>query len=309
MKILYVLFLSVFVNVSCYSEKNDDKSIHYINFENLKKNKIYVRVLVNDSISGLFLLDNGSSNNTIDSTFFYQNFITENYKISNPHNFWWEECDGIFKFAIGLHTFSALHCSLRNLKTIHPDLNGILGIGAFKNKITFINFDSNKIAFADTAIIPADYYKIILCSLPSKNNHQNNYQRFISVDGFRNKQGENIDGKFLFDLGASGGLSAKHNFINKIKFNGEPLEKVATGQYMMIKEKFKSQTYIVDSLYLDGFILLKDVQIHKSFSEKMHGFDPLTLLEVGDGLLGIKILSQFNLIYDERNDILYLKSR
>ncbi|GHS86715.1 hypothetical protein FACS1894201_07700 [Bacteroidia bacterium] len=268
---------------------------------------IKIKAFVNDSIEGLFVLDNGSSTCTLDSAFFYDNFDTSQYKIWKKHrSLWFEYGIGDIKFSIGDHVFSTQHSF--TIKNLHEQGRaGIIGIEAFQDKVTVINFDENRIAFLDSFTIPSDYHKIRLYSPHPDTMKYLKHSKYIEVSGFKDIKNEELTGQFLFDLGSSGGgLSSTHKFFKKIQ---KDTSKITMGYSKLVQSqsKFNNQTYYMDSLYFDSQIKLCDVPIAIKFHPNDRAYDPLDQLKYGDGLLGLKILSQFNLIYDAPNDLLYVK--
>jgi hypothetical protein len=285
---------------SCNNVNSSQKDVDYITFETTKSGHILLNVIINDSINGKFMLDNGSDCCTFDSTFFYDNFDKTKFKIWKQHpSLWFEYGEGSMNISTEHHSFSIKkEFSIQNFKN---KISGIIGSEMFKNKITVINFDDNKIAFVDSCSIPEDYFTIKLLSPFIDSFPYLNHMKYIRISGFESSKGQRVSSDFLFDMGASGGLSAKHSFFKTIKHD---ISRVDTVRSKTINTKYPTMNHIYyfDSLFLDTLIPIYNVDVSVS-----HKIDPLEALRYGDGLLGMNILSKFNLIYDDTHNLLYIK--
>jgi hypothetical protein len=290
----------------CCCQTVSDRDANFQDFILSKSKLISVNTVVNDLHEGVFVLDNGSNECTLDSAFFYDNFDVSKYKIWKQHrNLKYELGTGKIKFSIGNHSFSIQDTfTIRNLK--RQGVSGLIGFVAFKNQITIINFDENKIAFVDTFDIPSDYHKISLYSPHSHSLTYLNHLKYIYISGFQDVKGKNITGHFLFDLGSTFGISSKHKFFNIIQKDTSRVD-IGYMQTVHTPKPNERRTYYIDSLYIDSCIKIQNVPINITIFALDPKIDIMADLRYGDGLLGLKILSNFNLIYDAPNDVLYIK--
>jgi hypothetical protein len=308
MKTFSYLFILSFIAVICCScyDVPPPKNINYITFDTSKSGHILLNATIDDSINGKFMLDNGSEGCTFDSSFFYDHFNMSKFKIRKQHStLWFEYGDGTMNISTGEHSFAVQKTfMIENLSK--KKISGIIGSEIFKNKITIINFDDNKIAFVDSCPILDGYFTIKLLSPFVDSFPYLNHMKYIRISGFEYTKGENICSDFLFDMGASGGLSAKHSFFKTIQ---KDISRVDTGRSKTINTKVQTERliYYFDTLFIDTLIPIYDVDVDISFLNIDHNVDPLDALRYGSGLLGIDIISKFNLIYDEPNDLLYIK--
>jgi hypothetical protein len=308
MKVHFYLFILSLISIVFYScnDTLPKKNIDYITFETSKSGYILLNATIDDSINGKFMLDNGSEGCTFDSTFFYENFDKTKFKIWKQHpTLWFEYGEATMNISIGDHSFTIQKTfMIENLSK--KKIAGIIGSEIFKNKTTIINFDDHKIAFIDSCQISDEYHTIKLLSPFVDSLPYLNHLKFIRISGFESTKGMDICSDFLFDLGAGGGLSSKHTFFKSIK---KDISRVDTGRSKTINTIVPTNRliYYFDSLFIDSLIPIYDVDMDISFFEDSHNLDPLESLRYGNGLLGIGILSKFNLIYDEPNNLLYIK--
>ena len=297
--IIIVAFFSFSCNGSNTVDNNPDDSIVYEMLSAGDSAILFVtKACINDSVYGEFILDTGynSEKMIFDSTFFYNHVDTTNLVRVKPKykQFYWQAFyEGEVNIRIADHSFKVTKIEVTNRYRDNYMGIGLIGAGAFLNKMTIIDFDKNRIAFVDTLRIDSSYTAIPL--YPPRERHKDNgTQKFVEIDGFVDNKGEKQQGRFLFDTGSwVTGLRLKMDFEKSL---GLPLENAVI--------KKNDLMWRIDSLFIDS-IQINKVPVRRT--HKPQRFDRYDALAGGDGLLGMPLIKRFNIILDYKNDILYLK--
>jgi hypothetical protein len=266
---------------------------------------ITVCATIDKSEPGNFALDSGLSGIIVDSVFFHNNIDTTNLReINTSRQIYWNKCyEGDVRVTIGTHTFCCKKIEVRNQRSMsnysveNYYLDGVIGEGAFINKITMVDFDKSQICFADMGAIDSSY--IALPLLPAKEQTSTNpNQKYIEVNGFTNNQGEKVSGNFLFSTGTcSSDIILKSIFGSGIALGEHP-----SISYSKMNYGKEDWVYWVKFLHIGS--IQTNLYVRKLKSEDR---DILDELKGGDGIIGMGVLRKYNFIADYKNNILYLK--
>lgn len=257
-----------------------------------------------NEVAGMGAIDTGHSNEiVIDSTFFFEKILpTGKFQYSPPPfkmYYWRAYYTGNLIVNFGKYQVNISKFEVYNLKRLYeiPIFDALMGEDVFENKITIIDYDKNKIAFVDTLSIDNTYIALPMHT-PRKSTQYN--QKFIKIDGFKEKSGNTKSGFFLLDFGTSGGgIILKRDFAKDLSLDIKKADILPSFHNLYGKD----YRWRVDSLKT-GNLMLNNVPVRKT---KYAGFDRLDALEGGDGLLGLALLKRFNMILDYKNNILYIK--
>ncbi len=177
--------------------------------------------------------------------------------------------------------------------TTNVPLDGVIGFDILNNFVTAINFDNKKISLfnavkdVDTTGYQCIPFEFINGDIPHINA------------SIKLPNGELLSGKVMFDLGAAISLlitadfNKYHSIKQKVKVN-------SAGSGMGIGLSFRSEQATVDA------VLIKQLSI--SMVPLILVSDPESKGADGYmGILGIDIISRFNLIMDYANKRIYMK--
>lgn len=300
--------IALLLSLVCHSQNSPNNSselTYYKLVENPLKTVI-VKAKIGDSMEGKFVLDSGMSGcAVIDTDFFLKNVDASKLRKEKPVHKFANDCTfyyGDIKITIGNHTASFKKIRVEKLRKdiLDNDLVGCIGDNMFVDKITVIDFDENKIAFTDSLKIDSSY--IAIPFIKAKINDEWNMNRkFLEINGFTDNNKKKIKGIFMFDTGCEvSGIVMKQVLAKKI---------ISKNTCLTEKEGIFSNSYYnyesmwrVDSLQL-GNINIKRVPLRTtkfSYGETLDKF-------AYDGILGLAVLRQFNIIADYKHNIFYIK--
>jgi hypothetical protein len=299
-KILLLSILSTTV-ISSFSENIHSTIVYYPILED-SLHTFIVKASINNTDSALFVLDTGTTGGriTLDSAFFFDNKIdkTNIHVVSSKlRRFYWDQYyEGDISVSIGSRTVKAREIYVRNrIHSYHSkkdDPVGVIGSEFFRDKMTIIDFENNRIAFVDSLPDVSDYDTLHFLPPRGKITPPIKDQKFVQINGFKNKQGKTCSARLLFDTGSSvTGLLFKGSYANTIRLP-QKVDQVETHY----------PRYYLDSLTF-GNKLLYHVPVRRTQGI----YDIYEHLGGGDGLLGIPLMKRFNFILDYKNDILYYK--
>jgi len=320
LKNLLFIFLFHFLLYSCTEQNNTtiskDLEISYYPMKEVSK-RMVVRVSCNGSEEEYFMLDSGHASDLImlDSAYFYESVnanelepVKQKYRMA----FWWST---FYKGKVNVNIAGKSFCidSAKVEVTTqfqeknryrYPRILGLLGVDAFLDKITILNFKENLIGFTDMLNTDFDINNFIVVDLVqartiTETNKDYNY-RFISIDGFKTTDGNKKKGLFLLDTGCSTDLVMKSSFGKDLKYEKQESRKsgFTYGAYEWV---WRSDTLILG----DGF---KTNNIEVSVCKLPPDQDKLEILAGGDGVIGLSFLKRFDMvIFDFINNKLYLK--
>jgi hypothetical protein len=301
MKRLFILFfLPLFINNSqgASSEKNINDTVLYQRLVDNPYNLIVIEACINNENSGNFVLDTGMGNNIIiDSTFFYNNIDTTNLvRVKPDFKMWYWQAfyKGELNIAFGNCTISTNKIEVRNNNMYKfgkdRNLTGLIDVRAFRNKITYVDFDNERIAFSDTLIADSSYTAIPM-KPPRVLSDVNPYQRFIEIGGFTNKSGQKKHGLFLLDTGHwRTGIQLKRGYAKNL-MKGK------------LTDKEDCWMWRIDNMNI-GKITINKVPVRFVKEDLADRYDALS---GGDGVSGMVLIKRFNLIIDYKENILYIK--
>jgi hypothetical protein len=98
------------------------------------------------------------------------------------------------------------------------------------------------------------------------------------------------------------------NDYKKIKRNPKEIHEKKTSSMQHAASPLDNRVWYSDSLSLDGQIYVKNIFTRVSYFSIDTLSDPLCILDKQcDGILGLRFLSYFNFVFDEKNNLLYVK--
>jgi hypothetical protein len=302
---LTCLFLIFHINCSALNlfQKNN-----VIPFE-LQGNYIILKAVVNnftiDTVR--FLFDTGATGASIDSEFVSRNNIKiikiTTFNIGATGKLSKVKCIKVNSFRLQGDNYlkESSEFSIANLKKFKKlNIQGIIGYDLLKNYCTSINYDNKTIEFmplGSTIKNETDYIKI--------NFHLLSYIPIpklpITIKTFSD---EEFNGDVLFDTGADLNLLLNKTFLreNNLKEKLNTSSKLDTG-ITINNQIMRFEQGKLKLLSLSNF-QLKDVDV--SLPDKnTNVFSPNKII----GIIGVKVITQFNFIIDYSTKTLYLKSR
>ena len=275
---------------------------------------LYLHPIVNDSIRGVFLFDSGANGLILDEKFSKENKIpiikAKELKGENKYSYGVGEGRLKYNFAKEINLkFDGkdfLEKEVRVMKldslfseVLKHEINGIIGYDLFsKFKIT-IDFDNEKITL-DKSL---------------EEERLNNFQKIKYKKEYRKpmvdvvlelENQKQLDCKLIFDMGAGQSISlsnrksTKENLFHKIK----DLE-CETSNVAGIGGHSQSCYGVIKSLKIGKQIELSSIAIELGKDSK----GALGNHKMYDGLLGMEIIKNFNIIIDQENQFIYLQKR
>jgi len=299
-----------------YESLNDENNIWSPLIQNTD-NFLVVRGTINNTECNIMIDTGGNEMGIIkmDSAFFYSTMDTTglilNKNIGN-RSIMSIVYSGEIQVKISGIIFSAREIDIRKQRFSYfrEGDNYVAVIGKlFYDKIMAVDFDEQKLAFADSLVFDTlNYTKTsmhppkIITSIQDKGNKVDNQnEKYIEVCGFIDKKGKKIAGRFLFDTGSIKPLILKSDIGKKLK-TPEVYEKFADP----FENKEALWVWRADTLNI-GDINFSNVEINQALFGMAPGYPFLDLLEGGDGLMGMELIKRFNFIADFKNNVLYLK--
>jgi len=170
-------------------------------------------------------------------------------------------------------------------------INGLLGSDFFQDQVVWIDYDKERITFYESSsfVIPNGYVAIPLIIKDNKM-----YSTMLVSQG----QGKPAEAKMLIDTGAE--LAAWLRVHDNIRL---PSKKIYGYIGQGLNGEIKGHLGRVPRLYFGGHSLHNPVV---SFPDSACIADIMQDIE-RDGTVGSQILSRFNLIFDEPNELLYIR--
>lgn len=188
-------------------------------------------------------------------------------------------------FSLPLKTIALLNQSVGLiLENARYDVSAIVGLDLFENYILKFDFiDKNMIV---CNILPDEVRGFQFIKLFRDSVHIEKFRnlRRVNVDGFKLQNGETVSGTFFVDLGAHATIMNSNSRLYK---------------------EMDIQSTVVDKKSWAAK-LISLTELHKGVD--IHRGDPKTFEEMGvDGVIGMDFLTQFDLIFDYQNNMMYLK--
>ena len=317
--LLGLLIYFVLPNKETIQENKNDieiDTITYCNLIDINSNRIVVNGTIINAEGNILIDTGGNENGTIimDSSFFYNNVDTSNLVLNKKEMM--KHIVGYYSgeipIKIGDISFIAKNILILDSKFSMFDENSnyIAIIGKlFYDKTMRVNFDDNRMTFADSLIFDTlGYTKLhlypprrITGKDPKKNEALNENEKYIEIDGFIDKKENRKKGLFLFDTGCNRSLILKSHF-------GKTLKKPE--QYEWFCEPYEKREALwvwkADNLNISNFII-DSVNVEQSLFGLCPGFFSIDMLEGGDGIIGMEIIKKFNFIADFKNNVIYFK--
>jgi hypothetical protein len=287
---LFVLFI-IILFYSCNKEEAKKEVYPF----QLIDNRVCVRINFNDSVSGLFLLDNeAQGSNYIDSLFLKKAGIkTDSQLLKLPFMI----CNKSFE-----EEFQKI-----NVK-IEPFVDGLIGQNIFLTNIVSLSFSDSTIAFNDTLPDIKGYYK-----MPYFKLREREYSEYgVKINGLYDINNNPFSSIFIVDLGnpmeSEFTLPTFKKINTKLKVNlSYDTTRSRIGPHSDDILKNRVYTFGLDSLmYSNLFISINDcktILLIDSEDDYYNFWSPAPF----DGTLGIEFLKHFDVILDYKNGYLYLK--
>jgi hypothetical protein len=253
-----------------------------------------------DSVQGSFLIDTGVGEFCLDSIFQYSNHFKKynyhNSSISGVGNSSQKitEVNDSVSLSIGHITYRTSHISVINMKPIGGDLlDGLVGTDFFAKRVLEINYAKGYIQiYKDIDSVNISGYTVIAM--------KHNYWYCVPLT-IKINNSVTIKGDFILDTGSpastlSSSVAQKNNLDKKIK------RKVRYyTAYGGVGGESSGYDFMADSLQISDYCLKNAIL---SFSADTSG---LLADDKYMGIIGNDILGHFNIIFDFKNNNLYLK--
>jgi hypothetical protein len=302
---LSVLFLIFTVNGSTFSSFKKSKVVPF----ELQGNYIILKAIVNNINTDTvrFLFDSGATGGSIDSEFVSRN----NIKLINVTTFdigatgkpIKVNCIKVNSLRLEGNNYlkeSGQFTTANFKKYKKLKIQGIIGLDLLKNYCMSINYDTKTIEFMPLGSIiknETDYNKInfeLLSYIPIPKVP-------ITIKTFSN---EEFKGDVLFDTGADLNLLFNKSFLQEsnLKEKLNPSSKIDTG--MAINNQIMRLERGNLKLMSLGNFQIKDLDINLP-DKNTNVLSPNQTI----GIMGVKVITQFNFILDYSTKTLYLKSR
>jgi hypothetical protein len=302
---LSLLFLIFTVNGRTFSSFKKSKVVPF----ELQGNYIILKAIVNNINTDTvrFLFDSGATGGSIDSEFVSRN----NIKLINVTTFdigatgkpIKVNCIKVNSLRLEGNNYlkeSGQFTTANFKKYKKLKIQGIIGLDLLKNYCMSINYDTKTIEFMPLGSIiknETDYNKInfeLLSYIPIPKVP-------ITIKTFSN---EEFKGDVLFDTGADLNLLFNKSFLQEsnLKEKLNPSSKIDTG--MAINNQIMRLERGNLKLMSLGNFQIKDLDINLP-DKNTNVLSPNQTI----GIMGVKVITQFNFILDYSTKTLYLKSR
>jgi hypothetical protein len=262
---------------------------------------IYIKGDV-DSVSGNFVFDTGATNLYLDSIFYkensfsYQNTFDAYIPGAGINQQKIKVIDDIVTFRFDKHLYQTKRVPVIVLKPILGDYaDGILGLQYFNSSVMEINYKEQFIRVSDNidSIDISNYSRITF-----KNQ---NDRLFIPLKVNINNA-ISIEGEYLLDFGSGNSVSITTPTARNYRLQNSINKKVGFyTKYGGIGGESASYDFMAKSVEIGGFTM-KDVTMDYSTDKK-----GAMASSKHNGLIGNKILEQFDIIIDFANNHLYIK--
>lgn len=299
MRFFNILFVVIFSLYNCHNDNLHNDKVIKQRFE-LIKNTICVNINFNDSIKGIFVLDNETGGKSIIDTDFLKNNTNLqliNSDITQLPYIRFNFCNKTFK-----DRFEVLDRKFESFAS------GIIGQEIFLSNIVFINFRDSTISLYDSLPNTKDYYKIPYKKL--SNRDKSSYG--IDVKGFYDKNNKEINTKFLVDLGFGGEMLINLSLFDKINHriikDGIKIDTTEMRNiYSKSKRRIYRRWYNIDNLSIADLRIQNSKCLTYSFFDGHYDGEDFWEKALYDGIIGIKFLKNYDVIFDYKNGYLYLK--
>lgn len=187
-------------------------------------------------------------------------------------------------FSLPVKTIALMNESVLNPKNSQHDILANIGLDLFENYIIKFDFIKKNMVIFNKLSDEVRGYESLNVFKDSTHVEKFRNLRRIKMNGFKLQNGENVSGIFLIDLGAFATIISSNSPIFK---------------EMNIKSTVTDETSWAAKL-ISFTELHKGVDVNRS--------DPKRFEEMGiDGIIGMDFFSQFDLIFDYQNNLIYLK--
>jgi hypothetical protein len=184
-------------------------------------------------------------------------------------------------------------------KALNHTLDGIIGADVFKGYLINMDFDSGTIRL-DSSLASNDLGSF------QRIPYRLQYRKPMIKIRLTLKDSSQVDGKVIFDMGSGRGISLTHQkgkddqLFQRI--DSLDCTKTAVGG---IGGHSNSCDAEVAAIHIGEVFNLNDITIELGKDEN----GALGLHTMYDGLMGMEIIQQFNLLMDQENKHLYLRKR
>lgn len=288
---IFILFLILFVGCN-YSKQKNKSNIIYLN-------SIFVETNINNS-KGIFVLDNGVSLTIYDSTFLQQNDIVLDCigttKIigagnSNPIMKELYSSSEFYIFEKKVESNAIIY----DLKSLSPVEDGIVGLDFFLNYTFEIDYINQNISFnKELENIDSSYIKIPLCR---KGN-----LFFVEMELIINSD-KSIKGDFLVDIGSEYAITLNNYISDSLALNEKTKKIKVLKNNGGIGGQTKRFLIKCETAQLNDF---KINNILVACSENQKGATGNSQ-KFGIGIIGNLFFEKFDIIFNLKNNAIYLK--
>jgi len=274
---------------------------------------VYIKAFVNDSIYGEFLFDTGGNELVVDSGFLFRNNIeiiphTEKRNTNYTHGVGESKIQHSYlndiSITVDQKQFNTEEIRMINLdsmfsKTLNHRIDGIIGYDLFKDFIVEFNFDKKKISLIES--LDSSHLQTYN-AIP----YSHEYRKPMVQTDLTLTSGFSFAAKLMFDMGSGRSLSLTHRKAQKENLFSEidSLDCVESSSSGMGGRSVNCYGKL-SKFNLGTLETLTDIEV--DLGKDQNG--ALGLHDMYDGLLGLGIIKNFNLILDQQNKIIYLKQR
>lgn len=304
---LRYVFISIFL-ISCHSQEFHENANAENGFQMpsdaipiIYRKHIYIEGVA-DKTKSVFVFDTGADNLYFDSLFFSNNKFAYD-KIatallpgvgSKPQKI--KLILDTVNFQFANHEYKTNNVPVLGLKNILGDIaDGILGLNYFAKKVLEINYNHQFMIIHDSINPMAiNGYTKIKC--------ENVNNRLYVPIKLKIHDSLEITGKCTLDLGSGGSISLTSPTANKYDLNNEiKIKRSYYSKYGGVGGETSRHDFIAKSVYIGDYELSDFVM---DYSEDKSG---ALSSSKNLGLLGNRILENFDLIIDFKYSMLYLK--
>ncbi len=305
---LFTLILAVFF-VSCAEQqpkKKTDNTVKIVDtvcntFPITYRGHLYITGDI-DSVSCNFVFDTGATNLYIDSSFYasssfnYQNVFDAYIPGVGIKQQKIKVIDESVKFRFNKYLYTTEKVPVIVLKPILGDFaDGIIGLQYFNRSVMEINYVKEYIRISDNidSVNTSGYSKIELVN--------DNNRLFIPLKVNINNA-ISIEGEYMLDFGSGNSVSITSPTAKNYRLQNSINKKIGYHtKYGGIGGESSSYDFMAKSVEIGGFTL-NDVTM--DFSTDKRG---AMATSRHHGLIGNKVLEQFDIIIDFNNNFLYIK--
>ena len=312
---LIFLTLASCQNTASAPELNWEKpDASYIELEPLEKaieltSHLYLKATINDSISGVFLFDTGASGLILDQEFCSKSGLNIPVDGDKTYSYGVGESRLLHQYTdqvvIEVDKKKFLHKEIRIMaldsllsKALDHQIDGIIGLDVFGDFIVDINFDKLEINLIDSISELSTTYQQLA--------FKKEYRKPMVNLKVTLEDSSEIQCKLVFDMGSGRSISISHQkakqeqLFRRIKDLDCSVEEVGG-----IGGQSTSCTGLLRSIHWQNGVRLDSIVVE--LGKDKNG--ALGLQKMYDGMVGMEVIRQFNIIIDQKRSLIYLSPR